>query len=175
MNPLLAAQWHPTKNGDLRPADVIVGTTRSIWWQCDQGHEWQVSPAQRLSGTNCPGCANFGFDRNAPATLYFIHHQVLKAMKIGITGSQTSRLDKFVSRGWKILHLVRDDSGEKIHAIENELLRWLKVDNQLTNFLGRQELRGMGGWTETFADDAISASVVKRQIDLVVESFSVAR
>lgn len=32
VNPELAAQWHPTKNGDLTPADVKAGSTNRVWW-----------------------------------------------------------------------------------------------------------------------------------------------
>ena len=55
--PDLAHQWHPTKNGALTPADVVPGTRRKVWWQCDQGHEWQASVASRVNGSGCPICA----------------------------------------------------------------------------------------------------------------------
>lgn len=32
VNAELAVQWHPTKNGDLKPTDVTVGSERKIWW-----------------------------------------------------------------------------------------------------------------------------------------------
>ena len=47
-NPELAAQWHPTRNGDLTPADVgISDKKRHVWWICDLGHEWQAIVASR--------------------------------------------------------------------------------------------------------------------------------
>ena len=30
--PDLAAEWHPTKNGDLRPTDVTCGSGKKVWW-----------------------------------------------------------------------------------------------------------------------------------------------
>ena len=30
----LAAEWHPTKNGNERAEDVVAGTARKLWWQC---------------------------------------------------------------------------------------------------------------------------------------------
>ncbi len=33
-NPALAAEWHPTKNGDLTPADVTEKRFANAWWQC---------------------------------------------------------------------------------------------------------------------------------------------
>lgn len=55
--PELAKQWHPTKNGTLTPQDVVAGTLRKVWWQCEKGHEWQATVASRASGVGCPVCA----------------------------------------------------------------------------------------------------------------------
>ena len=57
INPELARQWHPTKNGDLTPRDVLAGSRRNVWWICDQGHEWQADVSSRNHGTGCPVCA----------------------------------------------------------------------------------------------------------------------
>lgn len=56
-HPGLAAQWHPTRNGSLKPNDVVAGTRRKVWWVCDKGHEWQAAVISRVSGTGCPVCA----------------------------------------------------------------------------------------------------------------------
>lgn len=32
INPKLAAQWHPTKNGNLKPTQVTANTERKVWW-----------------------------------------------------------------------------------------------------------------------------------------------
>jgi hypothetical protein len=58
--PELAAQWHSTKNGALKPDQIVAGTARKVWWRCPQGpdHEWQASPNSRSQWTGCPFCAN---------------------------------------------------------------------------------------------------------------------
>lgn len=58
--PDLAAQWHPTKNGALRPQDILANSARSVWWKCPEApdHEWQRSPSYRNSARNCPFCLN---------------------------------------------------------------------------------------------------------------------
>lgn len=56
--PELAAQWHPEKNGDLTPADVTVGSHRSVWWRCERGHEWRAIVKTRTAGCGCPVCSN---------------------------------------------------------------------------------------------------------------------
>ncbi len=58
-HPQLAAQWHPTKNGDLTPYDVKAGSSsKKIWWKCSKGedHEWKTVVEKRTIGRNCPFC-----------------------------------------------------------------------------------------------------------------------
>jgi len=53
--PDVAAQWHPTRNGNLTPTQVSAGTGKKVWWRCEQGHEWEVTVSSRTSGGNgCP-------------------------------------------------------------------------------------------------------------------------
>ncbi len=58
VNPGLAAQWHPSKNGDLTPFDVAPSATRKVWWKCPKGddHEWEATVNHRATGTGCPKC-----------------------------------------------------------------------------------------------------------------------
>ncbi len=57
LNPGLAVQWHPEKNGTLQPSDVFARTRRKVWWRCAKGHEWQAGIASRMAGAGCPVCA----------------------------------------------------------------------------------------------------------------------
>jgi hypothetical protein len=56
LNPILASEWHPTKNGNLNPCNVTQKSGKTVWWLCDQGHEWQARIASRTR-TNCPFCS----------------------------------------------------------------------------------------------------------------------
>lgn len=56
-NPELAAQWHPTKNGNLTPSMVASTTAKKVWWQAEDGHEWQARVVDRAGSTKCPVCA----------------------------------------------------------------------------------------------------------------------
>jgi hypothetical protein len=62
--PLLAEQWHPTKNRPLTPHDVTLGSGRRVWWKCPKGreHEWQCAVGERLK-QGCPFCANMRVSR----------------------------------------------------------------------------------------------------------------
>ena len=57
VKPNLAKQWHPTKNGRLRPKDFTPGSGKPVWWQCSKGHEWKAVINDRNRGYGCPYCA----------------------------------------------------------------------------------------------------------------------
>lgn len=57
LRPELAAEWHPTLNGDLTPDQVTIGSKKKVWWKCKEGHEWQASICNRKKGSGCPYCA----------------------------------------------------------------------------------------------------------------------
>ena len=64
--PQLAAEWHPTLNGNLTSADVTLGSNKLVWWLCPPPtscpckgpHEWQARVYKRaLEGHGCPVCS----------------------------------------------------------------------------------------------------------------------
>lgn len=58
--PDVAKEWHPEKNGVLRPSDICMGSHRKIWWQCSKNHEhiWETKVCNRTSksASGCPIC-----------------------------------------------------------------------------------------------------------------------
>jgi hypothetical protein len=57
--PLLVAEWHPTKNGEIFPDIVSFGSNRHAWWRCaDEKHSWRARVNNRVRGARCPYCAN---------------------------------------------------------------------------------------------------------------------
>jgi hypothetical protein len=56
INPGLAKEWHPTRNGDLNPRNVTPGSGKKVWWICIRGHEWQAAVYSRNRGSGCPVC-----------------------------------------------------------------------------------------------------------------------
>ncbi len=57
INPLLAREWHPTRNIPLTPRDVTHGSAKKVWWMCEKHHEWEAEIASRNSGVGCPYCS----------------------------------------------------------------------------------------------------------------------
>jgi hypothetical protein len=56
LNPELAKEWHPTKNGGVRPNEISLNSHKKYWWLCNKGHEWEISPHNRNYGSGCPYC-----------------------------------------------------------------------------------------------------------------------
>src|SRR5262249_29730136 len=57
--PEIAAQWHPTANGNLIPEMVAAGSTIKAWWKCPKGsdHIWQAMVCLRTQqGSGCHFC-----------------------------------------------------------------------------------------------------------------------
>lgn len=60
INPELTKQWHPVKNGNITPRDVVSQSNKKYWWKCDKGadHEWETSINNRKGGNRgCPVCS----------------------------------------------------------------------------------------------------------------------
>ena len=56
----LCKEWHPVKNGDLRPSQFAEKSNKKVWWLCAKNpkHEWESKISNRSLGTGCPICTN---------------------------------------------------------------------------------------------------------------------
>lgn len=62
-HPALVKEWHPTKNGKLKPGMVTADSDEKVWWMIsyddqDSGKhfdfEWQATISNRVAGSGCP-------------------------------------------------------------------------------------------------------------------------
>lgn len=62
-HPKLAKQWHPTKNGKLKPINFSAGSNKKVWWYLPYDDsktgkhfdfEWEDTIVHRSEGRNCP-------------------------------------------------------------------------------------------------------------------------
>ena len=57
MKPDLADEWHPIKNGNLLPSNIVYRSNKKVWWKCKEGHEWQAPVVSRsIRNYGCPIC-----------------------------------------------------------------------------------------------------------------------
>ncbi len=59
LNPEVSKQWHPTKNGELKPENVSPNSGKKVWWQCPEGedHQWELVVSHRNRDSGCPFCS----------------------------------------------------------------------------------------------------------------------
>ena len=65
---MLSEEWHPERNGNLKPEMVSCGSHKKVWWKCSEGHEWRAAVYSRAGTqeTGCPVCVGV---RKKPETL----------------------------------------------------------------------------------------------------------
>ena len=51
-----ANEWHPTKNGDLKPSNISSKSHQKVWWLGKCGYEWEAVVSSRSNGNGCPSC-----------------------------------------------------------------------------------------------------------------------
>lgn len=167
-NPKLAAEWHPTFNGDLKPSDVTWSAGRMVVWQCSTSadHVWHALVSNRSTNNGCPFCASPAFKRDKPAIFYYLEEKTLRASKIGVTnvGTKASRLKGWERAGWQIIRTLEDDKGFRIWMLEKQMKRWLRLEKGVASYLGQYEMSQMSGATETFEIGAVSRQELWREV-----------
>ena len=69
--PLIAAEWHPTRNGNNEPSMFSASNGFRAWWKCKYGHEWEATIHDRSSGTGCPYCKTRYSSSFAEQAIYY--------------------------------------------------------------------------------------------------------
>ena len=97
--PHIAKEWHPTKNGNLKPSDIVFGSHRDIWWKCSvaEDHVWKAKPNSRTSrGDGCPFCGIAPKKASSTNNLALNHPEIAKYWHPAMNGDLTP--DKVLSK-----------------------------------------------------------------------------
>ena len=156
-NPLLALQWHPTRNEGATPDQVMAGSGAKRWWLCSRKHEWQATMTSRNKGHGCPYCPGRrgGFDTGKPGRLYLLASPELQARKVGIANVGSDRLKQY-SSDWQVLEVLTHPNGLAILRAEMAVLAWVRDELGIGPYLSKVEMGAAGGWSETFSGDGPS-------------------
>jgi ssDNA-binding Zn-finger/Zn-ribbon topoisomerase 1 len=127
-DPELAKEWHPLKNGDLKPTGVTRGSSKKVWWQCSKypDHEWEALIFSRSDGTSCPICAEHGFNPDKDSWFYLMQRP--GEQQLGITNVLSDRMRTHERNGWVLLEHAGPASGQKVLDTEKAFKRWLKKE-----------------------------------------------
>ena len=126
--PNIAKEWHPTKNGSLRPSDVTFGSGKMVWWKCPIGHEYQASIHDRGSGqTNCPICNSSRLTSFGEQSIYYYIRKIYP--------DTLNRYNEFFSNSMEFdvyvpsLNIAIEYDGGHWHQTEDEHNREIKKYN----------------------------------------------
>ena len=61
LRPDLMTEWHYEKNEAIHPEEIPLSSTKLVWWQCNQGHEWQKKVHSKE--LFCPVCNSLEYQR----------------------------------------------------------------------------------------------------------------
>jgi len=68
--PQIAKDWHPTKNGTLKPENVWPTSNLKVWWLCENIHEFERKISASLYN-RCPYCSGrYASEKNNLAYLF---------------------------------------------------------------------------------------------------------
>jgi hypothetical protein len=169
--PAVAAQWHPTKNGDLTPEMVSSSSARKIWWICEEGHEWRTGVNGRQYGAvGCPGCAAFGFSPSKEGWLYLLFHPFWQMQQIGISNVPESRVAQHARLGWQVTEIRGPMEGFLVQALEQEALKALFRRGAKLGV--PSSAGGFDGHTESWPTQSLKLDNFRQLLDWVYEDES---
>jgi predicted Zn-ribbon and HTH transcriptional regulator len=132
---------------------------------------WKPVPDAVRGGSGCPDCAITGYKYGEPGLLYLVERksgQGRSARKIGITNVSGSkvRIDLWRRQDFVLLKTVSHRNGQLIYELEQQLLRWLRFDLKLPQYLDKEEMP-LGGATETFDPEVPTMAHLEEKIDSI--------
>lgn len=129
--PNLASQWHPTKNGDLKPHQIVCGNTQKVWWIGECGHEWEANTHNRVYGkTTCPYCIHnpkvlIGFN-----DLWTTHPHIAQLLKNPELG-YSNTFGSSTKVNWKCAD-CKNENTSTIHSLHRRGAKCKKCSDSLS-------------------------------------------
>jgi hypothetical protein len=147
------------------PSQFISGTGRKLSWQCDAGHQWKATGADRVNGQGCPSCSNTGFDPLKRGWLYLLEHVEWGLTKVGISNVPGDRILKHEKRGWQTLEVRGPMDGVLVRDWELSILNYVRLRDVS---VGDQTWQGkFDGYTETWLSTDLKIHSLEEIMELV--------
>jgi len=163
-NPTLASEtygWDPRK--------INFGSGSTKWWICKEQHKWraQVSSRSQPDGSNCPSCAESGYNPSEDGYLYFLSHPNWDKLQIGITNIPEKRIAKHIKRKWELLELRGPMDGHLTKQWETAILHMLKAKGA---DLANKKISGkFDGYSEAWSKSTFPVKSIKELMRLTEE------
>ena len=124
----------------------------ALLYICDKGHQSKIILDSLRRGEGCQSCAEYGFNPNKPAILYYLRFQFESNFyyKIGITNRKTSERFNREKISYKVIKETHYLLGKDAHTQEQDILKnFAKYRYKGHSFLT------MRGDTELFTKDVL--------------------
>lgn len=132
-HPDIASEWHPTRNNELMPKDVVAGSAKEVWWLCLKGHDFRTTVSKRTArGLSCPECSISGtskiesrFRESFRETLSEVNENHLS--KIEVADGSLIQVD--IAGGYHNHKIIIEYDGSYWHnkSIENDTRKSLLI------------------------------------------------
>ena len=126
-NPEIAAEWHPTKNGELLPSQVLPNSNQKAWWKCKKGHEWKAVIQHRNKGIGCPHCAN-ELQTSFPEQVLFFYFSKITRTENRFLLSPRTEIDVYLPD----LNIAIEYDGIRFHGSEKAQSKEARKNKQLS-------------------------------------------
>jgi Zn finger protein HypA/HybF involved in hydrogenase expression len=84
VNPKLAEQLHPVRNGDVTAFNLTPHSNKKVWWVCPTcRHEYQATVSNRSKGRGCPECAKHRHTSFPEQAVYYYVRQAFAHTRNG--------------------------------------------------------------------------------------------
>jgi hypothetical protein len=110
-------------------------------------------------GSDCPTCAETGFDPNADGYLYFISHSNWEMFQIGITNDPDRRIGKHKRSGWELLEIRGPMDGHLTQQWETAILRMLRAKG--ADLSNRKIAGKFDGFSEAWSKSTFEVKSIK--------------
>jgi hypothetical protein len=151
------------------PSKITFGSGLIKRWMCENKHKWnaQISSRSKSDGSNCPTCAETGFNPGEDGYIYFLSHPNWNMYQIGITNIPEKRLAKHKNKGWEVIEVRGPMDGQLAQQWEIAILRMLKAKGA---DLSNKEIVGkFDGYSEAWSKSTFPVKSIKELMKLTEE------
>jgi len=123
-------------------------------------------------GTGCSTCAEHGITYTDPAYIYILKHHEYQSIKVGISNnkSRPNRVRQHEINGWIHHKSINVLNGQIAEDIENEILRWIRIEKKLDIHLTKNLMK-QGGHTETVNALKITIFEIQRKLEKTIKRY----
>ena len=118
----LVEEFHPKKNGELKPEDLHAGSHQRVWWQCAKhaNHVWQSEVRNRTrKGYGCRFCA--GREASSSYNLKLIYPAIAKTWHPTKNGK--TKPENVLPNSTKVFWWLCQEGHEYQHSVNQRVTR----------------------------------------------------